>query len=264
MRARLRRVGGRAPLHLRMQQLEEGVLVSRVPGLEGGADQGDVVVRAHRAGHPADHPAADRPGMPGQCLELAAEAERVAGEAELAQGRRGVEVDALADQLVVVEHEDRQDRQLEAAPGRRQVAEGAGVGAAHHRLDQDRGVGMVQGQQLVALVGEGAPRLLEVRHHLLGPVVDLAGPHQLVAGVMEGGEGVVELVAVLGVHVLAHDLLALAPQQRIRRQAAYLPVTRRIRPRPIVSGWLASISTPPVRLSGSRAMPSCWSTVAVS
>src|SRR5512144_2061780 len=122
---------------------------------------------------------------------------------------------------------------------------------------------MVQRQELVALVGKRAAGLGEVALHLLGAVVDLSGADQLVAGMLEGVEGRVELLAVLRVHVLAHDLLPLAPQRGVRRHR-YLPITRRSRPREMVSGWLAAVSSRPVRLAGSRAMPSCCRTVAVS
>ena len=84
----------------------------------------------------------------------------------------------------------------------------AGVGAAHHRLDQDRVVGVMKGEQLVSLVREGSTRLLEVGAHLVVAVEDVAGPDQLVAGVLEGLHGRVVLVTVLGVHVLADEQLA--------------------------------------------------------
>ena len=82
------------------------------------------------------------------------------------------------------------------------------MGPAYDGLDQHRVVGVMQGQQLVALVGESGAGVLEVLHDLLGSVVDLAGGDQLVPRVVKGVERVVELVAVLGVHVLAHDRLA--------------------------------------------------------
>ena len=84
------------------------------------------------------------------------------------------------------------------------------MGAADDRLDQHGVVGVVERDQLVALVREGPAALLEVPRHLLGPVVDVAGGDQLVAGVVEGLEGRVELVPVLRVHVLPDDRLPLA------------------------------------------------------
>ena len=78
----------------------------------------------------------------------------------------GVEVDALADQPILLEHEQRAEAHLELAPGRRQAAEGAEVGAVEHRLDDHGVVGVVEREQLVALVGERRPRLLEVARDL--------------------------------------------------------------------------------------------------
>ena len=64
-----------------------------------------------------------------------------------------------------------------------------------------------QAADLVALVGEHRSRPGVVLLHLVRPVVDLAGADQLVAGMGEGGEGVVEAALVLRRHVLAHHRL---------------------------------------------------------
>src|SRR4029077_20001953 len=120
------------------------------------------------------------------------------------------EVDALADQAVLLEDEERQDRELVLPPGGWQAAERTPVGAADDRLDHHAFVCVMESAQLVALVREGTPALLEIARDLLRPVIDVAGGDQLVAGVLEGVEGRVELVAVLRVHVLPDDLLALA------------------------------------------------------
>ena len=68
----------------------------------------------------------------------------------------------------------------------------------------------MEGDQLVALVRKGGACLLEVARHLLRPVVDVAGADELVARMVEGGDRGVVLVPVLGLHVLDHELLALA------------------------------------------------------
>jgi mannosyltransferase len=77
-------------------------------------------------------------------------------------------------------------------------------------LDDHRVVGVVEGNQLVSLVGERGACLLEVARHLLRPVVDVAGADQLVARVVESRQRGVELVPVLRLHVLDHEPLALA------------------------------------------------------
>ena len=85
------------------------------------------------------------------------------------------------------------------------------VGFDDHRL-----VGVMEGDQLVALVGERGARLLEVARHLVGAVEDVARADQLVARVVEGRERGVELVPVLGLHVLDNELLA--PATKLRRK----------------------------------------------
>ena len=58
------------------------------------------------------------------------------------------------------------------------------------------------------LIGERTARLLEVRTDSLLAVIYIAGRDDLVARVLEGGEGDIELVPVLGLHVLADGPLA--------------------------------------------------------
>ena len=68
----------------------------------------------------------------------------------------------------------------------------------------DHGVlGVGEHHLLVALVREGGPRGPVVPGHLVGPVEYLAGGDQLVARVVEGGEGGGEVELVLGGHVPA-------------------------------------------------------------
>jgi hypothetical protein len=83
------------------------------------------------------------------------------------------------------------------------------VGSVEHRLDEDRIVGVTKRDQLVALVGKRGPGLLEVRRDLARPVEDIPGRDELVARVVEGLEGDVELMPVLRLHVLDHDRFAL-------------------------------------------------------
>ena len=75
-------------------------------------------------------------------------------------------------------------------------------------LDDHGVVGVVELDQAVALIGERAARLLEVRADGLLAVIYIAGRDDLVARVLEGGEGDIELVPVLGLHVLADGPLA--------------------------------------------------------
>jgi hypothetical protein len=129
---------------------------------------------------------------------------------QLAQDRRGVEVDPLADDPVAagVELEDRDHAARELPAGRWQAAEGAEVRALQVELGQHRVLGVVEPDQLVALVGECGARLLEVARHLLGAVVHVAVRDDLVTRVVERPHRHVELVPVLGLHVLTDDGLA--------------------------------------------------------
>ena len=82
------------------------------------------------------------------------------------------------------------------------------MGPLEVEFDEDRVVGVMHLDQRVALVGERGPRLVEVAADLIGAVEDVAGRDDLVAGMAEGGDRRLELVAVLGVHVLADVRLA--------------------------------------------------------
>src|SRR5438105_4056179 len=73
-------------------------------------------------------------------------------------------------------------------------------------------IGVVQRDQLVALIGERGPRGPEVLRHLLLPVVYLARGDDLVPGMVEGAHRDVEPMDVLGLHVLTHGGLAARPQ----------------------------------------------------
>src|SRR5689334_19918083 len=110
---------------------------------------------------------------------------RLRGQAELAQDRELVEVDALADDPVPVEDEEGRHAAAELAAGRRDPAQLAFVGPEQVELDDHRVVGVVEGDQLVALVGKRGARLGEVPTDLLLAVVDVARRDDLVARVPE-------------------------------------------------------------------------------
>jgi hypothetical protein len=65
----------------------------------------------------------------------------------------------------------------------------------------------VDGPDLVALIGEHRPRGGVVGLDLVDPVIDLTGPDELVPGMGERGQGVVEAQFVLRRHVLADNRL---------------------------------------------------------
>jgi hypothetical protein len=75
---------------------------------------------------------------------------------------------------------------------------------------EDTVVRVLKGDHLVALIRERPAGLFEIAHDLLGAVVDVTRGDQLIACMIEGGEGRIELVAVLRIHVLPDDGLALA------------------------------------------------------
>src|SRR4051794_2835485 len=66
------------------------------------------------------------------------ERQRVAGDAELAQHGVRVEVDPLADQAILLEHEHRAEAHLELVAGGRQAAKGPLVRAVEIRLHDHR------------------------------------------------------------------------------------------------------------------------------
>src|SRR5262249_31781593 len=65
----------------------------------------------------------------------------------------------------------------------------------------------------------GSAGLFEKSAHCLLAVVRLARRHHLVPGVREGSHRGREVLAVLALHVLAHDLLALAPKTMLHAPA---------------------------------------------
>src|SRR5262249_17481729 len=84
------------------------------------------------------------------------------------------------------------------------------MGAVEVGLHDHRVVRVVERDQLIPLVGKGGARLVEVAGDLLGAVIDVAGADELVARVVEGLDRRVVLVTILRLHVLDHELLALA------------------------------------------------------
>ena len=157
---------------------------------------------------------ADRERVVHERRDAAFEGQRIVRDAELALDRGRVEVHALADEPVLVEQEQRDHPAGELPSGRRQPAKRSEVRALQVELDDHRVIGVVQRDQLVALVGERRARLLEVARHLALPVVYVAGGDDLVARVVERAHRGVEVEPVLGLHVLAHRRLALAAQRR--------------------------------------------------
>src|SRR5262249_7262695 len=131
-------------------------------------------------------------------------------DAELSEDRRGVEIHPLAHDGVaaVLEEEERRHRTSELASRSRRAEERTAMRAEQIELDDDRIVGMPQGQDLVPLVRERGARRLVVPANGLLTVEDLAGGNQLVARMAERREGGVELAAVLRFHVAANDHLA--------------------------------------------------------
>src|SRR3954453_13028441 len=109
---------------------------------------------------------------------------------------------------------------------------------------------MVEGDQLVALVGKGRARLLVVAVDLFGAVEDLVGRNDLVARVVgEGGQRHVEVVRVLRLHVLADDLLGL-----VSRVHSYSSGSRSLKPRAAAAPRMspASAAAADARLPSAR------------
>ena len=84
-----------------------------------------------------------------------------------------VEVDPLADELVLLEQEEGHHAAGERLAGGREVAERPLVGALEDELDDHGVVGVMQRDELVALVRERGARGAEVLPHLLLAVEDL-------------------------------------------------------------------------------------------
>jgi len=152
--------------------------------------------------------------MAGDRLEAAGEAVQLAGDAELSQERRGVVVDPLADQVVAVEDEDREEGLLEAPAGGRESPEPAGVSAVPRKIPSIATVSSAQLDDLGLLIGEGPVELPPVGQDLLRSIVDLVGRDVLVAGMLEGRQRRLEVTGVLRLDVLADRLHALADRHR--------------------------------------------------
>src|SRR5215218_2383087 len=128
---------------------------------------------------------------------------------KLAHDRPDVEVHALADEAVLLEQEERRHPAFERAARRGQPAEAALMGPTKPELGDHGVVGVMQGDQLVALVGEGRAALSVIRPYLGLSVVHVVRADQLVARVVERLYRHVEFEPVLRLHVLAHYALAL-------------------------------------------------------
>src|SRR5439155_8363285 len=102
-------------------------------------------------------------------------------DAELAEDRRGVEVDALADDQLAVEEEEGDHAAGEGAPRGWNAAQRTAVGAEQVELDDDGVVGVMDDVDDVALVGECRARGGVVAADRFLAVVHLAGGDQLVA-----------------------------------------------------------------------------------
>src|SRR4029079_1604118 len=127
---------------------------------------------------------------------------------------------------LLLEHEYGAEPHLELAAGWGQATEWPLVGAVQVGLHHHRVVVVVKGDELISLVGKGGARLLEIARNLLRAVVHVAGADELVAWVVEGLERRVVFVTVLRVHVLDHELLALAAKLLADGHVATLPLPR--------------------------------------
>ena len=105
-------------------------------------------------------------------------------------------------------------RQRNARPVGGSAPQRAEMRAEQIELHDHRVLGMVQRDQLVALVWKRGAALVEVAQHLLLPVVYVAGGDQLVARMLERRHRRVEVVPVLRLHVLAHERFAALPAGR--------------------------------------------------
>jgi len=117
------------------------------------------------------------------------------------------------------EEEVRRHTAAKRATGRGQGAQAPQVGAQQVELDDHCVIGVVQRDDLVALVGKRRPAFGEVGANLLLTVEDVAGRHELVPRMIERGDRGVEVVTVLRLHVLAHDRLPALPKARPRTAA---------------------------------------------
>src|SRR5262249_22913785 len=137
-------------------------------------------------------------------------------ETQLAKDGRGVEVDALADDPLPIEEEEGDHPTGERPAGGRDAAERSPMGAQEVEFHDHGVVGVMDGVDGVPLVGEGRARGGVVAADGALAVEHLARRDQLVAWMREGAERHVELVTVLGLHVLAHDGFASLAEGRRR------------------------------------------------
>src|ERR1041384_3081991 len=126
----------------------------------------------------------------------------VAGPAQLPQRGAEVEVRSLADHPLAVELENDDEREVDLAARRRQPAPIAEMGAAEAPLDDDRVVGVVHRLRLEAKVGKSLLVLLEKGVDAPVAVPYFARGDDLIARMREGRDASIELVRVLGLHVL--------------------------------------------------------------
>src|SRR3954454_23378501 len=82
-------------------------------------------------------------------------------DSELAQDRRPVEVDLLADEPVGFEVEDAREREIDTSPGRRNSGPWTIVCSSHSQLTDDRVVGVVQLLDVAMDIGEARHQVLQ-------------------------------------------------------------------------------------------------------
>ena len=134
-----------------------------------------------------------------------------------ADGRssRAVEVEPDRVQGRAIEQRDGRDAHPEVVAGRLELVVAPEVRARHPQLGEHRVVGVVLGDELELEVGEAETGPLPVLADLVDAVVDAAVADQLVAGVREGVEAVVDGTATLGLEDLPQDGRATGPQAGI-------------------------------------------------
>ena len=86
------------------------------------------------------------------------------------------------------------------------------MGAKQIELGDQSVVCVVKGDELVALVRKRGPGLSEVATDLGLTIEDISGCDDLVARMRKGRDRRIEVVVVLGLHVLAHDSLSALTQ----------------------------------------------------
>src|SRR6202042_1195337 len=132
---------------------------------------------------------------------------------DLSDQAGAVKVDAFVGDSIAVEEEHRDDRHPERLAGWRHAVELTEIGSQQVEFGDHRVVGDVETHIVVPLVGERRPSGPVVPHHLVVAVENLAGGHDLVVRVtVEGGQGAIELLGHLGVHVLFDERQAPLPE----------------------------------------------------